>query len=156
MTKKTKIGILIAVVVIVGSVTTVFAGNTSDPGSINDPVVTKNYVDEQINKLVQSGAISSGSGEAAGLVVLDLETDDILIGKSGTEMILRGGAAIIIGEGSDGVPDVTSGVDVAIGSNVTKNHLLIIPRDDGRGLKITKGTAYVMVRGNYEIVKKAN
>lgn len=156
MNKHLKIGLVIAFVLIVGSVTTVLAGGTNDPGSVNDPVVTKSYVDEQINKLAQSGAISSGSGETSGLLVLTLEKGDILIGKSGTEMILRGGVAVIYGEGNDGVPDITTGIDVGIGKNVTKNHQLIFPRNDGRGLKITKGPAYVMLKGNYEIIKSSN
>ena len=40
------------------------------------------------------------------------------------------------------------------GDNVSFNHALIIPRGgDGRGIKITSTYgAYVMVRGEYEIV----
>lgn len=149
MNKKFKLGLVILVILVVGSVTVYAAGTT--PGSIDDPVVTKSYVDEQINKLVKSGGV--GTGGAVELIVEELKTGDILLASAGTEVILRGGYAVAYGDGTNGIPDVTGGSDLAIGSNIPKNHQLIFPRDDGRGIKITKGIAYVMIRGGYTITK---
>lgn len=147
MGKKVKLGIGIITIALVGSlVTTALAGSNADPGSINDPIVTKSYVDEQINLIKQQGI-----GQTSSIVVEKLDAGNIIIAHAGTELILRGGTAVIYGENTNGIPDVTGGEDLKVGSNVPKNHQLIIPRDDGRGLKITKGPAYVMIRGSYEI-----
>ncbi len=147
MNKKLKLGLVIIVILIVGSVTVLAAG--SNPGSIDDPIVTKSYVDEQISKIAQSGGVTTGG--TAQLVVEALNAGDILIANAGTEIILRGGAAVAYGDGLNGIPDVTGGSDLSIGSKIPTNHQLIIPRDDGRGIKITKGPAYVMIRGSYSI-----
>lgn len=147
MSKRLKFGLIITVILIVASVTVYAAG--SNPGSLDDPVVTKSYVDEQINKIAQSGGGSSGG--TAEIIVEELKAGDILIANAGTEVILRGGNAVAYGEGSNGIPDVTGGSDLAIGNIVPNNHQLIFPRDDGRGIKITKGPAYIMVRGGYSI-----
>lgn len=34
---------------------------------------------------------------------------------------------------------------------ITVNHQLLVPRPDGRGIRITSGEAYVMIRGAYTI-----
>ena len=73
-----------------------------------------------------------------------------LIGFSGTEMILRSGRATAI-TGVNGLCNVTTGVDVLNGTEVTMNHLLIVPANDGRGLRFLTD-AYVMVKGGYFIV----
>lgn len=150
MGKKLKIGIIIAVFLLAGSlVTTAFAGG-SEPGSVSDPIVTKSYVDEQINKLKQLGI---GGGEVSNAIIVEtLNKGDILIAGSGTEFILRSGTAIAYGSSTNGIPDVTGGADIKIGANIPNNHQLIFPKDDGRGIKITAGPAYVMIRGSYEII----
>ncbi len=147
MNKKLKLGLVILVILIVGSVTVFAAG--SNPGSIDDPLVTKSYVDEQISLLAKSSG--TGTGGSVELIVEELKVGDILIASAGTEVILRGGYAVAYGDGSNGIPDVTGGSDLAIGSKIPANHQLIFPRDDGRGIKITKGPAFVMVRGAYTI-----
>ena len=151
MSRKFKIGLTIVLLVVIGSVTTAFAGGVSSPGSIDDPIVTKSYVDEQISKIVLSGG--TGTGGVAPIIVETLNVGDIIVANAGTEIILRGGAAVVYGEGTNGIPNVTAGKDLAIGSNVPTNNQLIVPRDDGRGIKVTKAPAYVMLRGNYTIIR---
>ena len=73
-----------------------------------------------------------------------------LIGGSGCEIILRQGTAEIVASELGGISDVTLAVDLVDGATVPANHLLIIPRDDGRGFK-AKTDVIVMVKGNYEI-----
>lgn len=150
MGKKVKISITVFVLIFAGVlVSTTFADSSSDPGSINDPIVTKSYVDEQI-RLISSGG--GGGGQATEIVTVKLNTGDSLIAGAGSEVILRTGKAVAYGDGSNGIPDVTGGADIKIGSNIPLNHQLIFPKADGRGIKITTGPAYVMVRGGYQII----
>ena len=74
----------------------------------------------------------------------------LIVEESG-EVILRSGSATAIGNaGGNGISDVTTGVDILQGEVVPWNHLIIIPRTDGRGLYITQD-AYIMVKGHYSI-----
>jgi hypothetical protein len=79
--------------------------------------------------------------------VVFAEAGKIIYGDSSTEMILRGGSAIVVC-GENGVCDVTSGEDLYSGQNVPYNHLVIIPVGDGRGF-FTTSDAYLMIKGGY-------
>lgn len=155
MGKNLKALIIVSSILIAGSViTNVIAGSTGEPGSIDDPLVTKSYVDEQVQLKVKEQVSliqQQGLGDSVQIIVEKLDAGDVLIADTGTELILRGGVAVTYGDGSNGIPDLTGGTDLKIGVNVPKNHLLMIPRDDGRGIKITKGPAYVMIRGGFEV-----
>ena len=67
------------------------------------------------------------------------------------EIILRSGTAAALCPGANGISDLTEGIDIAGNTAIITNHLLLIPRDDGRGLTITSDEAYLMVRGPYTI-----
>lgn len=82
--------------------------------------------------------------------------------KHSFEIILRTGEAEVIspftyGDGSEheqGICDITSGTDLSDGTNIEKNHMLVIPRGgDGRGILVTSESAYILVRGEYRIVE---
>lgn len=150
------------------------------PGSAADPVVSKSYMDTQIDILQTQlndlqtqidklqTAISEGTGtpstpsnpetpdtpatpaEAPKFEVVKVEAGQKLIGEASTEIILRSGTATAIAGASGGVSDVTEGVDLSQDTAVTKNHLLIIPVDDGRGIRCTS-VCYVMVKGGYTL-----
>lgn len=100
-----------------------------------------------------SSPSSSGSMQYTAIFV---EYGKTLIAPTGSiELILRSGTAIVTSPFADqGLSDITSGADLKNGDNVVYNHALIIPRGgDGRGIKITSTYgAYVMVRGEYEII----
>ncbi|MNJ69128.1 hypothetical protein D3C77_654390 [compost metagenome] len=71
----------------------------------------------------------------------------------GTEFIVRIGQAVVYTADANGISDLTDGVDIAPGEDVSNNHLLLFPRD-GRGLTVKESAAgglTVMVRGSYEI-----
>lgn len=110
-----------------------FAGTESDPGGSGDPLVTQSYVDQYVQ-----------------WKVVELEVGQGLTGSAGTEIIVRRGQAVVIDPVGNGIPDVTSGVDIYAGSTVTNNHLLIIPRDDGRALG-AKSDIVVMYRGGASV-----
>ena len=128
----------------------------SEPGSSNDPLVSRSYVDEKIGEIKRyiDGKINnSGENGLAGskdLEVISLEKGQSIIGTGGTEIILRSGRALAIGSDLGGISDVTSGKDLKDNESVKTNHLLIIPRSDGRGV-YSLGETYFIVRGNYTI-----
>jgi len=117
-----------------------FAG-TTEPGSQEDPLVTKSYVDSKISQV---------QGAPQNLDIVYLKKFQSLILNAGTEVIVRTGKSSIIA-GPDGLSDVTSGQDLKTGVTVPLNHLLITPRSDGRGIKAISDTVIVMVRGKYTI-----
>lgn len=121
---------------------------SAQAGSSDDPLVTKSYVDGKIAEVKQNSGGSSGS--AATYKAISLEEGQKLIGKDGTEIILRSGEATAIDNGSNGISDLTAGKDLWTGDTVNSNHQLLVPRADGRGIK-AKTIIWVMVRGDYAI-----
>ncbi|EAQ6393164.1 hypothetical protein C3513_26475 [Salmonella enterica] len=183
----------IGVGVWVGSVysNTAIGAGTSQPGTADDPVVTKSYVDQQIQQALggkistgsgnnSSGADSSGgngsntgstgtgnssntggdttlpplvSGASDALEIVMVKPGQQLIGATGAEFIVRSGKAVIVSEGTNGVADLTDGVDLTNGQEAPNNHLLSFPKD-GRGITVLDGNKYsltVMVRGGYSL-----
>lgn len=120
------------------------------PGSEDDPVVTKSYVDKKIAELQKN--MGAGTDEAAAsFKVIEVQAGKKVIGDEGTEMILRGGSATAIDNGVDGISDVTSGTDLTQGMEIPRNHHLLVPRTDGRGI-YTKQLSWIMVKGSYSII----
>lgn len=180
----------IGVGVWVGSVysNTAIGAGTIQPGTADDPVVTKSYVDQQIQQALggkistgggntSSGADSNagngsntgstGTGNSSGdttlpplvsgasdaLEIVMVKPGQQLIGASGAEFIVRSGKAVIVSEGTNGVADLTDGVDLTNGQEAPNNHLLSFPKD-GRGITVLEGNKYsltVMVRGGYSL-----
>ncbi|MDF9840122.1 MULTISPECIES: hypothetical protein [unclassified Paenibacillus] len=146
----------------------------SQPGTADDPVVTKSYVDQQIQKALQGGGTAATqapvataapaataapvattapvqSGEAVEIV--DVKPGQTLIAGAGAEFIVRAGKAVIFSQDSNGVADLTAGVDLLNGVAAPSNHLLSFPRD-GRGISVQAGQTLglvVMVRGSYTL-----
>jgi hypothetical protein len=183
----------IGVGVWVGSVysNTAIGAGTIQPGTADDPVVTKSYVDQQIQQAL-GGKISTGSGNTSSgadsnvgngsntgstgtgnssntggdttlpplvsgasdaLEIVMVKPGQQLIGATGAEFIVRSGKAVIVSEGTNGVADLTDGVDLTNGQEAPNNHLLSFPKD-GRGITVLEGNKYsltVMVRGGYSL-----
>jgi hypothetical protein len=144
MILKKRVLVIMAVMMVLGF-TAVATAATGSPGSEADPVVTKSYVDEKIAE------IKNGTGSASeSFVPLQILSGKTFIGGEGTEVILRSGEATAIDNGANGVSDLTSGGDLVTGNAVSLNHLLLIPRNDGRGLKATTDI-WVLVKGKYDV-----
>lgn len=141
---KKKWVIVLATTMLVLSLSIVATTAAGTPGSEDDPVVTKSYVDSKI------ASISKGDGASATYQAISLDEGQTLVGKEGTEIILRSGEATALDNGSNGISDVTAGTDLWSGNLVVTNHLVLIPREDGRGIK-AQTTIWVMVRGGYSI-----
>lgn len=138
------------------------AGTT--PGTADDPVVTKSYVDQAIQQAIGGGGSSTapstpstggsgGSSSEAGIQIVDVKPGKILVAAAGAEFIVRSGKAVIYSADSNGVADLTDGKDITNGGAVANNHLLSFPRE-GRGIQVQEGDTHnliVMVRGGYQI-----
>lgn len=139
-----------AVVILWGS-TVVF----SEPGSDTDPLVTLSYVNKAVDQMKvyvneKIANVSSGAGTSNELVIVNVKKGEYLIGRAGTELILRGGKAKVVGSALGGLSDVTSGDELNHDQAVSHNHLLIIPRSDDRGIYATEDAIF-MVKGTYEV-----
>lgn len=141
----------------------------SQPGTADDPVVTKSYVDQQIQKALQGGAVATQAPAATTApaatpvptpavksdesVIVDVKPGQTLIAGAGAEFIVRAGKAVIYSQDANGVADLTEGVDLVNGVAAPTNHLLSFPRD-GRGISVQQGQTLglvVMVRGTYTL-----
>jgi hypothetical protein len=140
------------------------------PGSVNDPIITKSYLDENIKQLVteelsklnteqkqsqylpsESKSNINGVIPSINISIIKLEPGQSLYGGSGTEFIVRTGKTAVFSNDESGVADVTIGKDIIAGQAVELNHMLIVPRE-GRGIKPdpkNNQEIYVMVRGSY-------
>lgn len=143
------------------------AGVTNQPGTADDPVVTKSYVDQAIQQAIKGGGTSTtpttpttpstneGSGGSSddGITIVEVKPGQTLMASAGAEFIVRAGKAVIYSGDANGVADLTDGKDITNGGAVANNHLLSFPRE-GRGIKVQEGNKYnltVMVRGGYTV-----
>ncbi|WP_152399975.1 hypothetical protein [Paenibacillus cellulositrophicus] len=147
------------------------AGVTGQAGTADDPVVTKSYVDQQIQKALGGGTTTptapttptdngnnnSGNNNSASssdqVTIVTVKPGEKLIAAAGAEFIVRNGHAVIYSADSNGVADLTDGKDVTNGQAVGNNHLMSFPRA-GRGIMVqdgVKSSLTVMVRGGYSI-----
>ncbi|WP_379130322.1 hypothetical protein [Paenibacillus sp. sgz500958] len=164
--------IINAALLIVGAITAGTILTTADgasvgsqPGTADDPVVTKSYVDQQIQKALGGSvptattapsatqAPSSGSSGSDSVTIVNVNPGQTLIAYGGAEFIVRAGKAIIYSTDSNGVADLTDGKDLTNGQVAPSNHLLSFPRE-GRGITVQNGQTLgltVMVRGGYNL-----
>lgn len=181
-----KVGYILVILLCVGSGIIIYDridAASGTPGTIEDPLVSKSYVDlkheellGQVEAMLAEGSLTlgttepvivediyqyidnrllgvdSGNGTASiGFKVIELNAGDTLTCDESTELILRAGEATAVGNASgDGLANVTLGKDIKQGENINKNHLLIVPRSDGRGIKASV-KCYVMIKGTYKI-----
>jgi len=170
------IGILCTVIMVNWIVGISMEAGSTEPGTVNDPLVTKSYVDQKNSELMTTimskmnpadsaednekmdmtaiyayidQQIAGQSGNA--FIVVEAAVGDRIICGGGTELILRAGKATVIqGENGDGLADLTQGLDLKGGAFVPMQHHLLISRDDGRGIKITE-KAFIMIKGAYTL-----
>lgn len=175
--KKTITSLLIIVSSLV-AVHIIQAATAAEPGTDSDPLVTKSYVDQKVSSISAKDPeltkkvdeltktveelVSKNkemetrleSIEKYGMfVALELTEKQKLMAGESAEIIVRGGSAKAIGGAGGGLSDITSGTgaDINTDQNVPLNHLLLVSRDDGRGIKIVSKKAWVLVKGPYTI-----
>ncbi len=166
---------IIALLIILAAKQIVQAGGV-EPGSQQDPLVTQSYVeqrneqlkyyfeqrlqelswlveeiDSRITVLQGTADYTQPAGPIEGtLEIVEVPAGKILIGYSGTEIVLRGGRGTALQSPLGGLADLTGGRDIKQGEIIPDNHLLLIPRSDGRGIRTETGCIF-MVKGKYDI-----
>ena len=141
---------------------------------ISDPIISLSYLQQYIAQNVDSKILAlqnqiaelklsvdtllSSSTQTpatvpASFAVIQLQRGQTVIAGESCEIILRSGTAVVVLDAASlgGISDLTQGVDLANGTNVTPNHHLLVPRSDGRGIHITSDVAFVMIKGAYSI-----
>ncbi len=135
-----------------------------EPGSENDPVVTLSYVENRLSEIVsdfqekldtmETGSENSISQEATSGD--DATFEPILI-KAGSRVYFGGNTQVILRSGSmkaiantagNGLADLTYGKDLKTGDQIQMNHLILVPRNDGRGADVSEDS-WIMVKGEY-------
>ena len=103
---------------------------------------------------VLNAALTTIWAAEEGMVVpftpLSIPAGSTLVAEAGAEFILRSGSATAV-SGPDGMVNVTTGVDIVNGNPIPTNHLLLVPRSDGRGF-VALTDVWVMIKGGFEIV----
>jgi hypothetical protein len=112
----------------------------------DDPLITESYLKNVFLNEVKEYI----DGNSPSFTVASVEKGKVFTGDAGCEFILRQGKAEVIGAKLGGLSDVTGAVDITTGVPVPPNHLLIVPRDDGRGFKALTDVV-IMVKGSYSV-----
>jgi hypothetical protein len=129
------------------------------PGSIDDPVITKSYVDQKIREALGNGGnVNTGNGSTSGAAdnafeTVQLEKGQTLMAEAGTEIIVRRGKTTVVSTDGDSVVNTTTGKDLNQGAAIENNHLLVFPRET-RGIKADEKDTkpiWLLVRGGYTI-----
>ncbi len=131
---------ILAVIIVLATLLTVSALASGD-----DPVISLSYLNEIFMPKVEKKIT-----DTAVFTVVTVEEGKTFVAKAGCELILRGGEATVNASENGGLSDTTDGVDLTQDTVVPANHLLIVPRDDGRGFEAVTD-AIIMVKGAYEI-----
>ena len=129
----------------------------------DDPLISKSYLDKVFYKQVTdyvdtkvaavAGSSTTAAPQNTEYQIITLYKGQTLYAKSSLEFILRPGASAIAVSSSEmnGIANLTYGTELMNGYAIPINTYCIIPRGDGRGLQCLSDSAYVMVRGQYEI-----
>jgi len=131
------------------------------PGTESDPLVTLSYVDKRFeeldvyleSKLSEVPEVSAVTSSASLFEIVEVKAGGMIYLGDSTEFILRSGEGLAIASTNGGLADLTEGNDIAHSKSVPKNHQILNPQNDGRGVAITVD-AWVMIKGAYTIVPK--
>lgn len=131
------------------------------PGSEQDPLVTASWVEARLDAFARGGVqpLPSQPGEAVRIVepapaytVVVVEAGKKMLPGEGTEFILRSGQAkAVVPIEGNGLTNLTAGRNLEAGDRIERNHLILCPREDGRGV-ITETETIFLVRGKYRII----
>ena len=161
--------------IIVSSVlaTTILTGIivAATPGSSSDPLITLSYFEqkiedlkEELEKLIEKGSKDKEEEKQEETKAPEIDTsafifkiENLKAGSTlkcgeGTEFIIRTGEMKAVASASGGLSDVTDGANIDGDTVVPKNHHIVVPRDDGRGLSVVTGGA-IMIKGKYEVIE---
>jgi hypothetical protein len=153
----------------------IFGGGflSANPGGAEDPLAAVSYVDMRFNELMQIinaqnigsqidteaivneilADISGFFGDRGGdmqFTPVHVNAGQTILGGEGVEIIRRSGGATAHVPGPDGLVNASAGLDLDHGHPIPANHLIIIPREDGRGIRATADSWFI-IRGDFTI-----
>ena len=153
---------------------------SANPGGEEDPLASTSYVDMRIDEVIQMmnviqliNAQSGGpqvntesvvneiladianffgtGGDMTSFTPVHVNAGQTILGGEGVEIIRRSGGATAHVPGQDGLVNASAGLDLDHGHPIQANHLIIIPREDGRGIRATQDSWFI-IRGDFTIV----
>ena len=142
--------IIIGLVLVFLGLITVDSVASSDITS--DPLVTLSYLEKRIEefKIYVDNNNQGTTAIASKFEVVEVNAGQtVIFTDASVEFILRSGDATAIASENGGLADLTEGIDLTTGDFVKKNHLMLIPRNDNRGI-VAKTDLWLMIKGTYE------
>lgn len=118
----------------------------------SDPLVTLSYLEQRIEAFkvyVDNNSQGTAATNAKFEVVEVKAGQTVIFTDASVEFILRSGDATAVASENGGLADLTAGVDLLTGDSIKKNHLMLIPRNDNRGI-VAKSDLWIMIKGTYE------
>lgn len=98
--------------------------------------------------------VTKPSQADATYTLLELNEGQTVTANSICEFIVRPGSNVcaVSPFPSQGIADITNGIEVLDGEKISINAYCLIPRGaDGRGMTVVSEKAYIMIRGDYTI-----
>lgn len=114
------------------------------PGSANDPLITKSYLDARLSEISKSGSGTANSG----MTKVSLSKGDIIRGEEGTMFVLISGSAF---SGGSGIVNITGGESLKDGMTISKYNTYL--STDSTGEVRADSNAVVFVSGTYKFVR---
>lgn len=142
--------IIIGLIVLLFGLITVESSASSNVNS--DPLVTLSYLEKRIEEFKNyvDNNVQGTTGTSAKFDVVEVKAgQSVIFTDASVEFILRSGDATAIASENGGLADLTEGVDLLTGDPIKKNHLMLVPRNDNRGV-VAKTDLWIMIKGTYE------
>lgn len=165
--KKTVTVILVSAMILTLS----YIAVSAEYGSADDPLISKSYLDSvlvpQLTEVISAkvaegketmkteilrelgGAAVGGGGSAEYVAVQLFEGQTIRAATGSIEVLLRRGDFTCVDPTGEKITNVTKGGEAGDGGVLTLQNLYLIPRADGRGVRVASSEGWVMVRGGY-------
>lgn len=146
--KKNKLFIVFLLLIIIIQIISGISAAAGD----DDPVVTLSYIEKKFAgfKEYVDSKVSNGSNSSPKFEVVNVKAGTkVIFTEKSVEFILRSGQGSAIGSENGGLADLTEGYDLKSGKKVELNHLMLVPRNDGRGV-LAETDIWIMIKGKYE------
>lgn len=153
--KMSRIQRILTVIILMGAVLAVTfragvaaGAQNGTPGSVNDPLITKSYLDARLAQLEKESGGSTGNAMGAGMTKLTLTKGTIVSGAEGTMFVLISGSA---SAGGNGMVNITGGESLSDGMTISKYNTYL--STDSTGAIRAESSAVVFVSGSYEEIR---
>ena len=173
VTKKIKRALVVSALLVSACVTAV-AVHAYDGTS--DPVISLSYLKQYIQTMVnpqintlqakidameaeleilrqEDSSFDPSIASLEQYTVLHVMQGTVVNASAACDIMLRAGEAeAVVPESAQGnLSDYTVGAEIADGQAIPLNHMILIARGDGRGIRILSDEAYIMIRGEYTV-----